>query len=103
MTLVSDMAEIDAEILLELGEPMIFEGRSDPIIGIFDDSAVTQVGGENTVEGRSIQFTCRNADLPGGLEEGDAVTRPLDSSTYRYLSRTDPDAAGICTVKLGAT
>lgn len=101
MTLVSDMADIDAALLEDLGEPMMFDGSSVPVFGIFNDSFITQQGGENVVEGRAILFTCREADLPT-LTEGMAVTRAHDASGYRYLSRTSPDEAGLVNIHLGS-
>ncbi len=101
MTLVADMADIDASLLEDLGEPMMFEGSSIPVFGIFNDSYLVQQGGENVVEGRAILFTCRAADLPS-LAEGAVITRVHDASSYRYLSRTSSDEAGLVNLHLGS-
>lgn len=101
MPLPSDMAAIDAEIFDDLGEKLVF-GTTE-VMGIFHDSFITPSGGENQVEGRSIVFECREADLPNNLEEGDTVVRTLNSSTYRYLARGETDESGLCTVFLGST
>lgn len=101
MGLVSDMADIDAELLEELGEGFDFGGPT-PINGIFNDSFITQPAGENVVEGRSIIFTCREQDLPSDLVEQTIVTRSLDSVQYRYLARSDADEAGLTVVRLGS-
>lgn len=97
MTLISDMAELDSEILNSLGEWFLVGGTRTR--GVFQDSFAEQPGGENTVEGREVLFTCRGSGLPT-LESRvtEVVSDPddgdVDHGSFFFL-RQEPDESGM--------
>lgn len=97
MSLTADMALLDLAVLEELGDEFLVDAT--PVTGIFQDSFVDQSGGENTVEGREILFTCRGSDLPA-LVQRETEFSNVEFGTYVFL-RAEPDESGLTRCILG--
>ena len=104
MTLISDMAMIDAEVLAAVGERFLVAGQ--PVTGAFQSSFTEQGAGDQSVEGFQVLFTCRRSDLPQALEHRvtQFVSDPLpgdpNHGTFVFL-RLEPDESGLATCVLG--
>jgi hypothetical protein len=105
MTLISDMAAIDAEVLETLGEKFLVGGNR--VTGIYQNSFSEQGAGDQSVEGFEVLFTCRRSDLPGTLEHrvtefvSDPDLGDVNHGTFVFL-RLEPDESGLTTVVLGS-
>lgn len=104
MSLASDMASIDAQMLDDLGDNVRFNGTVVRTIFMTGPRVVT--GGENVVEVLQHEGWCRKAALPV-LVVGDPVEVLDDEDnvvgTYTFLAQDPPDEAGFCRVVLGST
>jgi hypothetical protein len=104
MSLISDMAVLDAEIFEALGEWFLVGGVRTQ--GVFQDSFVDQSsGGEGTVEGREVLFTCRRSGLPTLTHRvttfvSDPDLGDMNHGSWVFL-RGEPDESGIIRCVLG--
>ncbi len=104
MSLASDMASIDAQMLDDLGDNVRFNGTVVRVIFMTGPREVT--GGENVVEVLQHECWCRKAALPVPLVVHDPVEVLDDEDnivgTYQFLAQDPPDEAGFCRVVLGS-
>lgn len=105
MTLISDMALIDAEVLNTVGEWFLVGG--DRVRGAFQNSFSEQGSGDESVAGFEVLFTCRRSDLPDTLVHrvtefvSDPDPGDPNHGTFVFL-RLEPDESGLTTCVLGA-
>jgi hypothetical protein len=103
-SLADQIKDIDASIYDAIGEVMLVGVVSVP--GVFHkDYAEKTLADGTVIAGLAIYFHCQLNDTVAALNEGDAVTVQVGSTStaYRFLRRypNDGDETGRVTLELG--
>lgn len=98
MTLTSDMAALDSDLLDDLGEDVLFNGTT--VRAIFMTGPREVAGGQNVVEALLHECWCRKSDLPALAVDDPVIAQ---GTTYRFLRQDPPDETGFCRVELGTS